>query len=519
MLDTTNMDSQAVFAAENRYAELMKGKGLDASPGSALRELVVRPSAVLSSLEEAWRKELTSSLDLYAIANGAVEGDDELVDALASIYGIRRRGGSSSAGVISLSVNYAGHPVYINQSWGFSAAGHSLQFSGIYVGSIDGTAGDGLAKKERLVKYPSGVSEDGTVSYSYSMMIPVTCEDGADIAAGTAVDVTGPSTAVSSAVVFSPVTGGGDVETNQELAKRILEALPPGVMSTPLQIKNTLSERFGLPVTRVSVVGGQQGLERAVDSLTGLALPGFADVFVAAEGDCPVETVDVTAVPVAGYANSWVAVLDPPVSSGVYDVLSLLVDGVQIPLAGDAVTWGQSSSTLHVIPDGTARFSSWQTVAVRFIYSSGADSLPCQVVVRKQPFVQSIQDFIDSDERRAPGQDIVVKAATPVFLSASITVEKGASVSLETMKDAVCRHVNSLPVGRGYVSGQDFVDALNPLGVKVAFPIGLTANVITAEGAVGIVASNGRLEIGFTSSDRTVFYLSSDNLGISTNES
>ena len=461
MLNTTNIDKQAVFAAENRYAERMKENGLDASPGSAIRELVVRPSAVLSELEEEWRQELISSLNLNAIADGTVEGDDTLVDALASIYRIQRKGGSSSAGSINLEIDYTGSPVYVNQSWSFTADGHDLLFSGVYAGSLDGTAGGGLVKKERLVRYPSAVADDGTVTYSYSMLIPVTCPDGSDIAAGTPVEVRGPSSAVKSASVFSPVTGGGDRETNQELAKRILEALPPGVMSTPLQIRNTLCERFGRPVDRTSVMGGQDGIPRARDIITGFAMPGFADIYTAMKGDCPVDVITVDAVPVEGYTGIWRIVLEPPVSAGVYDVVSIYADGNRVQQIS-TMTWEAVDSERHIVPAGCHRFSSYQKVTMTFVASGSGSTLPCTVSLRKQPDIQAIQDFVDNSDRRAPGQDILVKAATPFFLSVGVTVEKGAPVSLETMKEAICSHISALPVGRGYVSGQDIMDALNP---------------------------------------------------------
>lgn len=519
MLDTTNVDKPAVFSAENAFAENLSRNGLDASPGTALRELVVRPEAVMRSLEDAWREELLSSLNLREIASGVVKGDDSLVDALASIYRIRRRGGAASSGTIALDIDYTGSNVYVNRSISFTAQGHRLTFSGVYVGSPDGTAGDGSSNRVRLVRYPNGMSADGrTVTYTWSMLLPVTCEDGANIAAGTVVEVNGPSGQITSAFVFSPITGGGDRETNQELASRILEAVPPGVMSTPLQIRNAFSEEYGIPPSRVAVLGGQDGLERAYDPVTGLTLPGFVEVFVAAEGDCPVETLEAS-VEASSMANYWDVYLDPPASSGVYEIVSVAADGTVVTSVDIGPDWGtRTLPSNHILTPSTARFSSYQSVHLRIFHES-ATTPSVTLTVRRQPCVGSMQAMVDSDSRRAPGQDVVVKAASPFFMNASITVEGGSGVGLDTMKAAICDKVNSIPVGRGYVSGQDIMDALSPLGVKLAFPISLAARTIVGDGSASIVSSDGRLDMGRYSDGRGVFYLSSENLQVTTNES
>ena len=518
MIDTTNIDNADVFATENRYADILKEKGVDAPPGSAVRELVVRPSAVLEAIETEWRAELVASLDLNAIADGTVSGDDGLLDAIASIYRMTRLDGSSSTGVMALTIDYQGYAVYINQSWTFTANGHTLSFNGVYAGSIDGTEGDGQVNRQRLIRTASGVDDSGQVQYSYTMLVPVFCEDGAEIAAGTPVTWNGPSEAVVGAFVFAPVTGGGTVETNQSLAKRILEALPPGVMSTPLQIRNTFATQFGIPVDRTAVIGGQEGLTRAKDRLTGILLPGFVDVFVAVPGDCPSETVPVT--PSYVEDGVWSISLESPLASGAYDVSSLVVDGVPLSSEAMTVSYGVDDHDGHIVPSGTQIFSSFQTMTITFQYAGSADNPPeCVLTLNKQPLVQTLQDYADSTDRRAPGQDLVVKAATPFYLTASVVIEGGSSVDEDTIKTAICSYVNALPVGRGFVSGQDFVDAVASLGVRVAFPINLSVRVRTGSSEVSVTADDGRLDVGFLAPGRGVFYLSMDRLRITANES
>ena len=263
MLNTDNINKQAVFAAENSFAEMFKNEGLDAGPGTALRELVVRPSAVNRALDEEWRTNLLRSLNLNLVANGTIAGDDDIVDAVASIYKITRRTGSVSSGVIMLEVEQTGEDVYINNNFSFFCNGHKLHFDGIWKGTASGTGPiiQGVSYT-KIIRYPKSINSDGVITYSQCIMLPVYNKEGASIASGAVVTVSGPSGLITGAQVFSPLVGGSDEETNQELASRVLNNIPPGVLSTPLQIKNAIGETFGRQPSRTAVVGSQDGSKR-----------------------------------------------------------------------------------------------------------------------------------------------------------------------------------------------------------------------------------------------------------------
>ena len=82
------------------------------------------------------------------------------------------------------------------------------------------------------------------------------------------------------------------------------------------------------------------------------------------------------------------------------------------------------------------------------------------------------------------------------------------------MKQVICSYINNLPIGRGYISGQDFTDALEPLGVKVAFPITIRAKIIDQFGIEhNVITTNSRLEVSnYTIGG--VFYLSESDLQV-----
>lgn len=511
MLNTDNIDKQAVFAAENSFAEMFKEQGLDAAPGTALRELVVRPAAVNRSLEEEWRTNLLNSLNMNLVANGTVEGDDQIVDAVASIYRISRRTGSTSSGTIMLELNQTSSDVYINSNFSFSANGYTLSFDGIWDGTLSGTgpAVPGV-NYTKIITYPKSIDTDGIVTYSLCMIIPVYSKEGATIASGANVEISGPAGLIKSASVFSPLIGGGESETNQQLASRVLDSLPPGVMSTPLQIRNTIGENFGRSPNRTAVVGSQDGCIRSIDPITGLRLPGFVDVYTAYPGDCQIETGNIIGTPVTSDGTHHTIEITPPLSSGMYDIVSIVVDGTSYQPS--SIT-RNVTETNHIITGDTSVFSSYQTMCVEFP-CPGYSNVSCQVTVRKQSGIDTIQSFVDASEKSAPGQDTLVKAACPVFLNVSISVENNASTSDSDMKQAICNYINNLPVGRGYISGQDFSDALDPLGVKIAFPITIRAKIIDQKGIEhNVITTNSRLDVS-NYTVGSVFYLSESDLQV-----
>jgi len=510
MLNKDKTDNEAVFAAENAMAGVFSSKyGIDAAPGSATRELAIRPAAVLRSMEEDWRTALTTSLNLFSIADGSVEGQDDLVDAIASIYRIKRRGGAVSAGTMMVEVAEV-PTVYINSGMSFSINNVRLEVPGVYVGhsgSLPEGSADGV-HHVMIRRYAKGVDLDGSVIYSFCMLVPVYCESGDSFPAGIPIAMNGPSGGIIECSVFSAITGGGNEESNQDLARRVLEGLPPGVMSTPLQIKNTLSEEFGIPPHRTKVLGASDCTSRSCDIITGLPVPGTVDICAAPTGDCPVETVETTPMLFSG--TTWMINLDENAAAGMYEVTSLVVNGNAV--SEYTVEWMPSEVGFHQIKwNNGYRFSAFQTATVTFDSDDDLSNATALLTIRRQPLVPVIQSFVDGTDKRAPGQDTVVYSPFPVFLRMSLAVS-GGNASDETLRTTLCNYLNNLPVGRGYVDGQDCFDALNAIGVKVVFPITMYAHILTDGVSYDIMSSNGRLEYGSITKGRDVVYVSANDV-------
>ena len=135
-IDTTILNSTDVVHMENAFAAVFAEEGVDCSPGTAVRELAVRPAAVMRAHLDTYQTELVSMLDLSKVASGELEGDDAIVDALASTYRITRRSGTASYGSIMIQLA-SDATTYIGPSYRFYVGDYALTIGATYVGVVD----------------------------------------------------------------------------------------------------------------------------------------------------------------------------------------------------------------------------------------------------------------------------------------------------------------------------------------------------------------------------------------------
>ena len=191
---------------------------------------------------------------------------------------------------------------------------------------------------------------------------------------------------------------------------------------------------------------------------------------------------------------------------------SLVVNGNAV--SEYTVEWMPSEVGLHQIKwNNGYRFSAFQTATVTFDSDDDLSNATALLTIRRQPLVPVMQSFVDGTDKRAPGQDTVVYSPFPVFLRMSLAVS-GGDASDETLRTTLCNYLNNLPVGRGYVDGQDCFDALNTIGVKVVFPITMYAHILTDGVSYDIMSSNGRLEYGSITKGRDVVYVSANDVRV-----
>lgn len=498
-IDTTILNSTDVVHMENAFAAVFAEEGVDCSPGTAVRELAVRPAAVMRAHLDTYQTELVSMLDLSKVASGELEGDDAIVDALASTYRITRRSGTASYGSIMIQLA-SDATTYIGPSYRFYVGDYALTIGATYVGVVD-TSGSVSNVDVQYVPIRH-------VGSMYYMVVPVACPSGKTFAMGTEVQLTGSVGNILSVTVYSSIMGGSGPETNQSLAHRIMYGVLPGVLSTPLQLQNGFGDSFGIAPHRVAVFGTGSPAQRRDTSAAG----GRVDIAVAQAGGCPVTDLSFTAT---GTDGSYTGLLED--AAGVYAASRLFAGNTEIETF--SVTWGAAASDLHTVTAETARYSSLQTATISFSADGLADTLECALTVTRIANIRDMQVWLDSSDRRAPGQDTLVRAPVPCFLSLSVALS-GGTLATEVLKDSIITHLNNLPVGRGYVSAQDIADALQGTGVGISYPMRFTGRFVLPDKERVVSSVDGKLNIGVMEGElaqpvEIAFFTDADSVSIS----
>jgi hypothetical protein len=504
-IDTTLLTGTAVESAEDALVALFNAQGIACEIGSTVRELVIRPMAVLQAHREQYDATVLESLSLQRVADGVVAGDAAIVDALASTFRVSRMTNVPSSGSLIVMLRRS-ETTYINNTYSFSIGRTVLTRSKLYIGVPNLT---GYTSTDEIAYVQIMQSTAG-----YYMVMPVMDSLGHTFPAGTPVSFTGDTGNVSEVLVFSPITGGRSSETNKELASRILAGVPPGVLSTPLQLRGAFTEMFGIAPHRVAVYGsGTPTVRRGSDVLTGLPLPGYVDVLVAPSGGCG--KASYTAAVTALGGDQYQCVLSSEQAAGAYGVYALAVNGEQVAVEDVMVAWGVDATT-HYVTDG--RYTSYQTLTLTFTLDAPpVEPATAEIILDQIRSIKAMQMYLDSSDRRAPGQDTLVRAPVPCFVTVSLAVSN-TTLSSKELKLLISDHINNLRIGKGSLTAQDITDAL-PSGTRLNFPLHISGRFELPLGTKVLSTSSGNLTCpdwpaaqGGITAEETAFFTDPTNI-------
>lgn len=486
-LNTDLLNNTSVREAEDALVAVFEGSDIDCRVGTTVRELVIRPMAVLRAEQLELQTNFLNTLNLYNIAEGA-EADDDFVDALASTYRVKRHPSSAASGTAVFYLEDGNTVTYVRVDLGLYAGDVPLEILYTYIGVPNVSE----YEDTDTVKYVPIREKDG----NYFIVVPVQTQDTGvvnPITTGTVINITGPVNNISSAAVLSAIAGGKAAEDNQSLANRILYGVPNGMLATPLQIKNAFVNDFSIVPDSVAVIGtGSSVLSRALNPLTGIAQEGFVDVYVNTENSYAISYISAQAIKTdTGYK---ITIL-PEEAAGVYDVSYISVDNIGTIDTFDVKYTVGSNTGSHKVDAASVRYSAYQQIEITFAADNEEPELTCSVAVRFERKIRLLQEYVDSSDRKYPGQDTLIKAAVPCFLTLRFTVKAiDTTYDLTELKNAVVTHVNSLPTGKGFIDGQDIVDSLKDYNVQVRFPINMTGSFILPDKTHTVTTTNARLD-------------------------
>lgn len=478
---------------------------VDLAPGSALSELLIK---LATTLQNPIKNDLDALAQTNSVTNALESIEDtysEVVDNIASNYGVYRSSGNKSVG--SLKITVTGDDTRYLET-GFTFYQPILKLNYRTTSSYRATLTPSDPNDVQLVRINSSL---------YYFIVPV---EAAEV--GTAYklnDQTSLSIAEGytlfnfvDARAYGNFSNGLNQETDKELITRFKTGLTHKTLLSRDSIFNRVKELY--PGLRdISLVTANDAeMTRSKQNVFGISTLGMVDVY--AKTTFGLETITILAQGTKTATGEWEIELDQAAAPGFYRVISVLPheSGHSGSLEFTA-TFDYDTSAFKIANTLNnkyeARFTKYQTVslAVAFnedLFDDRSVQVPIgtqeffEVLVAYQPNIKDLQDLLLNSNERILCADYLVKAALPCFVTINLSLvrkDKSREFPVDKLKQAIFEHVNSLSFGES-LHASNIIDICHNFGVKnVNLPIKMTGEIFTDHSTLIRVESTDVLEI------------------------
>ena len=551
----------AVFAQEEQIVSFVKAAypTLDLSPGTALRDLVIRIYAHLETrIQEQIDLALVSS-SMLEISKSPNDVDEVQVERVLSNFNVTRGQGSTASGILRLMLSSSSSLV-ISTDVRFTLNGVVFRPLASYIlVSEENYTG---ASSQRILEV------SGSLYTTVIEVVAVSSGSIGNIRATTVASSISPSlTGVVSVKADSDFTGGADSEDNVALLAKVKAGVVGKVFGGRDHIKAKLMAQF--PGVLDVGVAGFLDPEMSRDLVDGVHIGNRVDVYVKSS-NYPSRIQEKMSAIMVSYDNvrqEGVFEVDLPASkaAGLYtieSVRSLLSQSGSFAITMDMRTL--SGNTRHLVPSPlTAAFTSYQTIKFRFEVphanikeAAQAGALPAiegtgafagdpwlanepapasllnaaglflyYVEYLKMPSLIEIQAYVDSASERSLSADMLVKAPIPVMCSLQMRLMRpsGAEeVDMYALKAALVSKFNSFGMGQSIPASSLIHTAYQnmPTGYTVDLPVHMYGVIISPDMTKDVLYSSDalrppKLAAKGISGNTCAFFLESNLIDIS----
>lgn len=486
----TDIENSDLRESEQLLVNLIRTKypHLDLRTGTALRDLLVVPDAIIHAWlsKQADEQRAVSSLQtLLERADAGDEIDTEDVNRVLSNFNLEGFAGTAARGTVKIVVSSSRAYVV--------AAGDSFEtLTGVqFSASSTVTASENPVGDE--VKLFKG-------SANWYFFVPVTCDivgsDG-NVADGTVFSALNSFAGFVSATAYGDFSGGAEVENMHTLVSRIPAALSVRGLLNSTAVEAVLRDRFDSSnnkIIAVSTVGyGNPAQLRDKHNPFGVGVGGRVDVYV------------------RNFTVPYVVKLDKEctydVENGVYvcDIDENDAPGLQSVQAVSDPTSTAASSYAFSTTYGSASIADtwhdfdvsggatevagtiWRTCRVKISETGFTDPVRnFGVSVICLPDIGSIQQYLDDASVRNVGSDFVARcpAVCRVSVNASCRYKYGTVFDVDEAKKAISDYINTTGF-TGRLTRSEIACVLKSLGavsVDIVDDYMLTGYVIDATG-------------------------------------
>lgn len=450
----TDLDPAAVTQNEELLAAWLAAEypSLDLSAGRVLRDLLIRPAALLHTLNQTDVANVMKSQSLSAIKLDPASADTAVVDAVFSNYQVSRKSGTNAAGQLTIVVS-AALTTAIGQAAVFSANGYEFQPTASFVGVTASSAV--ISTSQRLITRRA----DGT--YAFVIDVQATAEGPVGIRRNTRFTVNQPISGLVDVFATADFTDGVAPETNAEMVAAFERGISPPVFSGRIQIDALLHETMPDLVT-TSIVGyGDAEMLRDRNNLFGIG-GGKADLYVRTALLPSMTTLTKEATLISAAGKTWQFSIAKDDAPGFYEVESVLPENSSASgsLEITAETRGVNlTATNEFVPDIYSMldgaYTRYQTAVVQ-VYdpdtsttgmTEGVTKRNFTVLVSCLPGLATLQSLASNRNNRSPNSDYLVRAPVPAIVTMDLTLEYAADVpDVGAIQTALAKAVNSLGI-------------------------------------------------------------------------
>ena len=523
-----SQSASTVYSKEEQIVAFVQAAypTLDLSPGTALRDLVVRIYAHLETrIQEQIDLALVSS-SLSEIAKDPSAVDPVQLERVLSNYNVTRSEGSTASGLLRIFMSSSA-TASIPPSVVFTLGGVRYSPDGSYV-LVAEALYTGLAN-QRILE-PSGSL--------FSAVIPVTAlspGSAGNIRASTKATAVAPT--IPGQVTLnadSDFTGGADADDNTVLLAKAKDGVVGKALSGREHIRAKLKTQFP-GIKDVGVVGFLDP-EMSRDLVDGVHTGNRVDLHVKSASYPSRLSERLPAVLVSYDTVTRLGTVEISMSSdraaGLY-LIEAVRSNPQVQLTSFAIVSDartMENNTMHEVGGDPPPFTAYQRVTFRFLvpyanikesgtaagttamstWTSDTSAPPAGVLgvagllqfyvdYLKMPNIREIQAYVDSAAERSLTADMLVRAPVPVLCSLQLRLIKPSGAQdpdLAALKSALVSKFNSAPVG-GPVFGSALVHVAYqniPDGYSVDLPVHMYGVVINPDLTKSVVYSSDALK-------------------------
>lgn len=529
---------------------------LDMSPGTAIRDLVIRIYAHLETrMQEQIDLALISS-SLLEITKNPTAVDDLQVDRLLSNYNVSRSLGATATGRLRLFLTSSESTVISVDS---EIVINNVIFKPVTTFLLLAPNAYTAAANQRLIA-PSGTVYTTTID-----VIAVEPGSAGNVRAGSLVAAfeLAPSNFIS-AKADSDFIGGSDADDNVALLSKLRNGVVGKVFGGREHINAKLKNEFS-GIIDVGCVGFMDP-EMRRDLVDGVHMGGRVDLFVKSaayptriQEQIVPRLISFNTVDGEGLFEFF---LDVTKASGLYSVesiRSLLTQAGSYEITSDIRSLGDSGA--HYIEDASkSAFSAFQQVKIQFVvpfegmtqaWSRTDQTAPTQfeflnnlqdyiqnqptqafykfyIEYLRMPNLQEIQSYVDLASERSLSADMLVHAPVPVLSSLQLRLLKKSgsmNVDMPKLKSALTTEFNSYGFGE-IIPGSALIHTAYqnlPDGYTIDLPIHLYGVLINPDLSKDVLFSTDALRPPMNpakgvSPNNIAFFLESNLIDISIKE-